>query len=192
MAMISVTDLKNGVTFEDEGQLYRVLSYEHIKMGRGSANIKVKARNLRSGATIEKSFINGARVQDAPLNRRQLQYLYKDGTTAYFMDGASFEQIEIPEAKLGTDTQYLKDGETYAVLFYNEEALAIDLPPKMEFTISETGPNVKGNSASNMYKDAILNNGMKVRVPLFMETGENVLVDTRTGEYSERATKGSY
>jgi len=185
--MIGVTELRPGVAYEEDGQLFKVLSYEHIKLGRGSASIKVKVKNLRTGSVVEKSFINGARVQEASLTKKKYQYLYKDEENAIFMDEATYEQIQIPLSILGTDVTYLKEGQPISVLAVEEEPLAVELPPKMEFSISDTGPNVKGNSASNLYKDAILENGLKVRVPLFSKVGDRVVIDTRTGEYSERA-----
>lgn len=184
--MLDVTDLRAGVAFEEDKQLFKVLSYEHIKLGRGSASIKVKVKNLRTGSVIEKSFINGAKVTEASLLRKKYQFLYKDSENAYFMDEVSFEQVTMPLSKLGQDTFYLKEGMSVVILVSNEEQLVVELPPKMEFIIAETGPNVKGNSATNIFKDAVLENGLKVRVPLFMEAGDIVVIDTRTGQYSER------
>lgn len=184
--MIGVTELKSGVIFEEQGNLFVVISYEHIKMGRGSANIKVKVKNLKSGSTIEKSFINGARVNNVQVFKRDIQHLYKDGEFAYFMDPSSFEQISVPLTLIGDDVAYLKEGESYNVSFHNSEALALNLPPKMDFVIVEADPGVKGNSASNIYKDAVLDNGLRVRVPLFIKAGDKVRVDTRTGEYSQK------
>ncbi|MBI2034830.1 MAG: elongation factor P [Candidatus Levybacteria bacterium] len=184
--MISVTDLHAGTTFEDQGRMYQVLSYEHIKTGRGSANIRVKVRDLKSGSVIDKSYINGAKVQDIYLVKRDLQFLYKDESAAYFMDPQSFEQLQIPISKI-PEHVFLKDGESFSVTFLDEEALSVLFPPKMEFAISQTGPSVKGNSATNVFKDAILENGMVTKVPLFINTGDHIRVDTRTGAYCERA-----
>ncbi len=184
--MISVTDLKSGTIFEDQGQVFAVLSYEHIKMGRGSANIKVKVRNVRSGATTEKSFINGAKVQNLQINKKQLQYLYKDDSFAYFMDPLSFEQAQVPLKIMGGDHKFLKEGESFYVAYLSDEPLSLELPPKMEFEITDTGPNIKGNSASNIYKDATLENNIVTKVPLFLKVGDKVRIDTRTGAYSEK------
>ncbi len=186
--MISVTDLRAGTIFEDEGQVFAVLSYEHIKMGRGSANIKVRVRNVKTGSTIEKSFINGAKVNELRITKKQLQYLYKDDTFAYFMDPISFEQAQVPLKLISEAHKYLKEGETYSVNYLENEPLSLDLPPKMEFTIIETGPNIKGNSASNIYKDATLENDIKTKVPLFVKTGDKVRIDTRTGAYTEKVS----
>lgn len=184
--MISVTDLKSGIAYEEEGQILQVLSYEHIKMGRGSANIKVKVRNLLNGSTLEKSYINGANVKDIYLESRQLQFLYKDSETAFFMDPVTYEQVEVPLASL-TNNEFLIDGENAIVQMYDGRALALMLPPKVTIQVTDTAPGVKGNSASNVYKDATLANGMNVRVPLFINSGDSIVVDTRDGSYTKRA-----
>lgn len=184
--MASVNDLKAGVTFEENNDLYEVMTYEHIKMGRGSATIKVKARNLRSGATIERGFINGEQVKIVTLDRRILQFLYKDATIAYFMDPASYEQFTIPLSSLDGH-EYLQDGGEAVVRFYGEEPLALLLPPKVTLKVKDTPPGVKGNSASNMYKEATLENGVVTKVPLFINIGDSIVVDTRDGSYTKRA-----
>ncbi|MBI2621525.1 MAG: elongation factor P [Candidatus Levybacteria bacterium] len=184
--MIGVTELRSGTIFEESGNLYQVLFYEHIKMGRGSANIKVKVKNLKNGATTEKSFINGAKVNDVSVFKRDVQYLYKDSSKAYFMDTKSFEQIKIPLTTIGNDAIFLKEGESFNLSFLDKEPLTLNLSPKMDFVVSETGPGIKGNSATNVYKDATLSNGLKVKVPLFIKTGDKVRIDTRTGEYSQK------
>lgn len=190
--MISVTELRSGTIFEESGNLFQVLSYEHIKMGRGSANIKVKVKNLKNGSTTEKSFINGAKVNDVNVFKRDIQYLYKDDSDAYFMDPKSFEQISIPLSLIGIDVAYLKEGESYNISFLGTEALTLNLPPKMDFTVTEADPGVKGNSASNIYKDATLDNGLKARVPLFIKAGDKVRIDTRTGVYSQKVLVGGH
>ena len=184
--MISVNELRNGVIYEEAGNLWQVLVFEHIKMGRGSANIKVKVKNLRTGSTVEKSFINTAKVQDVQVVKKELQYLYKDETGAYFMNPTTFDQITVPTNIL-TGAQFLKEGETYPISFYGEEPLDVIMPPKVELSVTETAPGVKGNSASNVFKEAILENGSTVKVPLFINVGDKVRVDTRTGAYTERA-----
>lgn len=184
--MIGVQELRAGTVFEEDGNLYVVISYEHIKMGRGSANIKVKVRNIRQGSTTEKGFTNNAKVKNVQVFKRDVQYLYKDAESAYFMDPSSFEQISVPLALIGTDAAYLKEGESFNVSFLGSEALALNLPPKMDFVITDADPGVKGNSASNIYKDATLDNGLKTRVPLFIKIGDKVRIDTRTGEYSQK------
>lgn len=185
--MLSVTELRNGTVYEDSGTLYQVLSYEHIKMGRGSATIKLKIRNLRNGSTTEKSFINNAKVNDVQVVKKDLQFLYKDDDSAYFMNPQTFEQITIPLKKIHDEHQYLKEGEAFTVSFFEEEPLSLILPPKMEFEVTETGPDLRGNSATNIYKDAVLQNNIKTKVPLFVKTGDRIRIDTRTGAYSEKA-----
>lgn len=184
--MISVTQLRNGTVFEENGEVFQVISYEHIKMGRGSANIKLKVKDVKSGATINKSFISGARVNDINLIRKNLQFLYKDLENAYFMDPNNFEQVSISLDKLSGHA-FLKTGENFSLSFYNNEPLSLNLPPKMKLKVMETGPSVKGNSATNVFKDAILENGIKTKIPLFIKTGDTISIDTRTGVYSQKA-----
>lgn len=185
--MISVTDLRAGVVFKDLGNIFQVLSYEHIKMGRGSANIKVKVKNVRTGTTIEKSFINGAKVNEISVLKKEMQFLYKDNDFAYFMDPTSFEQVNIPMQIIGDDYFYLMTGKNYSLSFIENKALSINLPPKIEFVVKEAAPSLRGNSATNIYKDAILENGLKARVPLFIKAGDKIKIDTRTGQYSQKS-----
>ena len=184
--MISVTELRSGTAYEEDGQFFTVLSYEHIKMGRGSANIKVKVKNLKTGTIIDKSYINGAKIHDIHVVKKDMQYLYKDDDAVYFMDSVTYEQVSIP-LKIVPEHIYLKEGDTFTVSFLNREPLTVLLPPKMTFKVTETAPGAKGNSATNVFKEAILENGMKTKVPLFISTGEMIRVDTRTGAYSEKA-----
>lgn len=184
--MISVTDLRAGTTYEEDGQLLMVVSYEHIKMGRGSANIKIKVKNLKSGSTLEKSYINGAKVSDVLVQKKDLQFLYKDDAFAYFMNPDTYEQIQIDIVKI-PEHQFLKEGESFNVAFLGDEALALAFPSKMIFKVVDTSPNIKGNSATNVFKDATLENGIQTKVPMFISIGESIKVDTRTGAYSEKA-----
>ena len=185
--MIGVTELRSGTIFEDNGNIFQVLSYEHIKMGRGSANIKVKVKNLRSGATTEKSFISGARVSEIYVSKKDLQYLYKDPNFAYFMDSFSYEQIEIPLSIIGSELLYFKEGEDVNILFWDEKPMSCELPPKVTLEVIECDPGVKGNSASNFLKSAKMENGLLTKVPLFIKVGEKIRIDTRSGDYVERA-----
>lgn len=184
--MISVNDLRNGTTFEEDGNIYKVLTFEHTKMGRGSANIKVKVKNLRSGSTTEKGYTNGAFVKDIELTKKEFQFLYKDTQSVYFMDSVSFDQKIIPLSHL-PGNEFLKEGETVSLALYDNEALDLLLPPKVTLEVVDTTPGVKGNSASNVYKDAKLENGIVTRVPLFINNGDSVVVDTRDGSYTKRA-----
>ena len=185
--MISVTDLRAGTTYEEDGQLLQVVSYEHIKMGRGSANIKVKVKNLKSGATLERSYINGARVNDVHVLKREMQFLYKDDTSAYFMNPDTYEQVQIDLNKI-VDHIFLKEGESFTVSFLDNQPLTVTLPSKLVFEVVETGPATKGNSATNVFKDAVLENNIRTKVPLFINIGDKIRIDTRTGSYSEKAT----
>jgi elongation factor P len=185
--MISVTDLRAGTTFEENGQLFQVLSYEHIKMGRGSANIKVKIKNVRTGTITDKSFINGAKVSDVHVAKRDLQFLYKDDDFAYFMNPSTYEQVQISLTVIGQDQVYLKEGESFNLSFLGDEALSLNLPPKLVFAVTDTAPGIKGNSATNVFKDAELENGITTKVPLFINIGDKIRVDTRTGAYVEKA-----
>ena len=184
--MIDVNQLRNGTAFEMEGEPYIVLNYEFSKMGRGNATIRVKIRNLKTGAVTSRSFTSGARVEDIQLRRKPMQYLYSDAQTAFFMDPKSFEQVELNKSLITDQLPYFSEGLDVLVLFWEEAALAVELPPKLTFSVKETGPDAKGNSASNVYKQATLNNGLDVKVPLFIKLGEKVVVDTRTGEYVSR------
>jgi elongation factor P len=184
--MISVTDLKAGITYEEDGSLLQVLSYEHIKMGRGSANIKVKVKNLKTGATLERSYINGARINDVAVTKTEMQFLYKDDSAAYFMNPNTYEQESV-DLKVIPEHQYLKEGETFIVSTLDGKPLSVLFPPKMTFRVVETGPSFKGNSATNVFKDAILENGIKTKVPPFISVNELIRIDTRTGAYSEKA-----
>lgn len=185
--MLNVQDIRNGTAFLMEGQPWIGLKYEHIKMGRGSATIKIKMKNLLTGAILEQAFINSARVEEIDLARKPMDFLYRDGDTYTFMDPKTYEQSEMTENELGENAPYLRDGLNVNILFWDTKPLWIELPPKMEFKVKETDPGVKGNSVSNLYKDAILENGLKTRVPLFINEGDRVIVDTRDGSYSERA-----
>lgn len=185
--MISVTELRAGTTYEEDGVYLTVLSYEHIKMGRGSANIKVKVKNLKTGSTTEKGYTNGAKVSDIPVVKKDMQYLYKDDTEVFFMDSQTYEQVSIP-INLVPEHMFLKEGESFPVSFIEGSPLSVLLPPKMVFKVIETSPGAKGNSATNVFKEATLENNIKTRVPLFINIGELIRVDTRTGAYTEKAT----
>ncbi|MDP3955425.1 MAG: elongation factor P [bacterium] len=184
--MIPVTHLRAGSTFEDNGQPYIVQKYEHTKMGRGTATIKVKARNLKTGTIIEKSFISGARVEEVSVVKRKSQYLYLQDKEYFFMNPKTFEQFSISGGVLGHQAKFLSEGIEVDLLFLEDTPIDIELPSKMVFKIMETDPGVKGNSATNIYKSATLENGISVKVPLFIKAGEKIWVDTRSGEYVER------
>lgn len=185
--MISVTRLRKGTNFELDGQAYRVLNYQHTHMSRGGGSVKVKIRNLIDGSVVSRTFQSTEKVEDIQVIKRPLQYLYKEDDYI-FMDPTSFEQISVSATVIEDQAAYLKDGETVQVLVWDEQdmVLGLDLPPKMEFIVTQAAPGEKGDSASNVYKDAVLENGLKIRVPLFINQGDKVRIDTRDGEYVER------
>ena len=183
---LNVTELRNGAVFKADGALWQVVNYEHIKMGRGSGTVKLKVRNLKTGSTTEKGFITGARVEEANVERRKAQYLYNDGESYNFMDNESFEQFAIPFSILGDSAKFLLDGLEVQIMIAEEEPLAVDLPNTLVYEIAETGPGERGNTVSNVFKEATMTNGLVVRVPMFMNNGNHIKVDTRTGEYVER------
>lgn len=185
--MISVTELRAGTVFEDRGEYLLVLSYEHIKMGRGSGTIKVKVRNLDNGATIEKSFPNGNRVAQADLGRKKVQFLYRDGDGSHFMDMESYEQFTLSDRLIGQYAPYLKEGLEVTLFAVGDKPMYIEMPKILEYKVSATGGSARGNTVGAAQKDAILENGLRVKVPLFVNNGEVIRVDTRSGAYVERA-----
>lgn len=184
--MLNVNDLRNGAVFKEDNQILQVLTYEHIKMGRGSGTIKVKVRNLKTGSVTERSFITGARVDEADVSKVKVQFLYGDGEIFNFMDPVSFEQFSLPASVVGDQAKFLKDGLEVNLIVSGDEALGLEIPNTLIYAISDTGPGEKGNTVSNVYKDATLYNGLVVKVPMFIKTGDKVKVDTRTGQYVER------
>lgn len=184
--MIGVQDLRKGVTFELDGSLYRVLNYEHIKTGRGGATIRVKARDLRTGAIIDRTFPSGNRVQDVRLDHATVQYLYHEGDLYTFMDLETYEQPVLPATVLGDAVNYLKDGMTLEVVSYEGEPLDIELPTTVDLEVTYTEPGFAGDTATGAYKSATVETGLQVQVPLFVNTGDIIRVDTRTGGYVTR------
>ena len=190
--MISATDLKNGKTFLSYGKPYQVIKYSLIKMGRGGAVVKLTVRNLESGATELKSLSSNVAVDEVNTYKKRLQYLYTSGDSVTFMDPKTYEQAEIPAAVIGEGKSFLKEGETIDVLFWDDlpaqagKPLSVEFPPKVELAVAECDPGVKGNSATNIFKPATMENGLKLKVPLFIKVGDKIRVDTRTGEYIER------
>lgn len=183
---LNVNELRNGTFFKEGKEIFQVLLYEHMKTGRGSGNIKLKVRNLRTGAVVEKSYITGAHVEEADVEKKKAQFLYKDGDTYSFMDPVSFEQFTVSAAVLGDQVKFLKDGLDVILIVSEEEVLGLELPLSLVYEIVETGPGEKGNTVSNVFKEATLDNGLVVKVPMFMKVGEKVKVDTRSGQYVER------
>jgi elongation factor P len=185
--MIDVNKLKVGVTFTEEGQPFKVMKYDFTKMGRGNATIKVKAKNLFSGAIVTKGYISGNMVEDITLEKKHLQYLYKDDEKVYFMDPVSFEQYEVPLEVLGDDVKYLVEGEKAWVLFWGEKNLGVEVPSSVIMEIVETEPGARGNTVSNVLKPAKTASGLTVMVPLFISVGDTIKINTESGEYTGRA-----
>lgn len=185
--MISVTELRAGRAFKEDDQPYLVLKYEHTKLGRGKANIKVKVRHLVTGKVSEKTFISGAKVEELETLKKKMQFLYQDASGFYFMDPETFEQVSISSGVIGEQAGFLKEGAKVDVLFVEDRALSVDLPVSVVLAVAQTEPGVKGNTATRSLKAATLENGMRVQVPLFVKVGDKIKVDTRTGEYVERA-----
>jgi elongation factor P len=186
--MIDAGELKRGITIELDGQLYQVLDYQHIKIGRGSAQVRLKLRDIRAGHTTERSFQASETFTRAFLERRPAQYLYNDGSLYHFMDTKSFEQIPIDKSMLGDALNYLKDGASLEILTHKGKSMGIQLPVSVELKVTETGPGFKGDTASAGSKPAELETGMTIKVPFFINTGDIIKVDTRSGEYLERVS----
>lgn len=184
--MIPVTSLRPGVTFEEHGDIFEVLTYNNMHLRKTSSVVQVKVRSLRKGSTIEKTFSSNGQVIPVKIDKKELQFLYKDQDTCYFMDPQSFEQISVPTKNL-QGIMYLREGENVAISFTKGEAISMVLPPKVKLKVIDTNPGVKGNSATNVYKDATLENGTKAKVPLFINIGDEIIVDTRDGSYTNRA-----
>ncbi|OGY27521.1 MAG: elongation factor P [Candidatus Woykebacteria bacterium RIFCSPHIGHO2_12_FULL_43_10] len=187
--MISVTDLRNGTMFQEDESPWIVLNYEFVKVGRGSANVKLKARNLKTGAIIEKSYISNARVEEANVEKKKVSYLYADGENFTFMDVGTYEQFSLPKNQLGGVDKFLKEGMVVSLITWDEQPLSVDLPNSIEFKVTETGPGERGNSVSNVLKPATLENGLVISVPLFIHEGDVIKVDTRQGSYIERVAR---
>ena len=184
--MIPVTSLRPGVTFEEHGDIFEVLTYNNMHLRKTSSVVQVKVRSLRKGATTEKSFGSNGEVNPVTITRQELQYLYKDNNSGYFMEPRTFEQVSVVLKNL-QGHEFLKEGEIVVVKLHGKESLSIILPPKLNLKVTDTNPGVKGNSATNVYKDATLENGLTTKVPLFIDIGDEIIVDTRDGSYTNRA-----
>jgi elongation factor P len=184
--MIPVSELRKGVTFEENGQLWRVIDYDHYKPGRGNAMIRTKLRNLRTGSTVSRTFLSGDKVQDVRLDHKIVQYLYKDSDFYYFMDTETFEQPALSEEVLGDVVRYLKEGITLELELYEGESIGIQAPITVDLVVTDAPPGYAGDTATNANKEVTLETGMKLNVPLFIKTGDVIRIDTRTGEYQTR------
>jgi elongation factor P len=185
--MIDVNELRKGVTFELDDSLYKVIDYHHHKPGRGNATIRIKARDLRTGSNIEKTFQSGDRVQEARLDFHNVQYLYSDGGLYYFMDQETFEQPAVKAETLGDDALYLTEGLEVKLTFYQGEPLDMELPTAVDLEVVEAGVAVRGDTATGVTKKVKTATGLEVQVPQFVEQGDVIRVDTRNGAYITRA-----
>lgn len=185
--MIEVNDIKTGMTLIIEGGIYQVVDFLHVKPGKGSAFMKTKIKNLKTGATLERTFNTNVKFEKANIDKKNVQYMYNTGTDYYFMNMETYEQFELTDTQLKDDKFYLIENMMVTVSFFDGELLGVILPDKVEFTIITTEPAVKGNTTNNAQKDAYVETGLLVRVPLFIEQGEKILVTTVDGKYSSRA-----
>lgn len=184
--MIDAGELKKGITIELDGQLFQVLDYQHIKIGRGSAQVRLKLRNIEGGHTTERSFQASEKFSKAFLDKRPVQYLYNEGNLYHFMDNETFDQMTVDKEMLGDALGYLKEGINIELVTHNGKTLGVELPVSVELEVAETGPGFKGNTASAGSKPAVMETGITIQVPFFINTGDTIKVDTRSGEYLER------
>ena len=184
--MINVNDFKTGVTISYEGNIYQVLEFQHVKPGKGAAIVKAKLKNLRTGAIAEQTINAGIKIPTAHISKQQMQYLYNSGNSYSFMNMETYEQVELEESQIKEQVKYLKEGLTVYITFFVGAMLGIDLPEKIDYKIVNTEPAVKGNTATNATKDAVLETGLLVRVPLFIDEGEEIIVSTKDGKYVSR------
>lgn len=185
--MISTNDLKNGITIEFEGNIYVVMDTQHVKPGKGAAIVKAKLKNLRTGAIVEQTFNAGVKVATAHISKQLMQYLYNMSGVYYFMNMETYEQLELQESQIGNNSKFLKENLEVYITSFNGEILGIDLPDKVTLVITHTEPAVKGNTTQNALKDATCETGLLVRVPLFIEEGESIVISTADGKYVSRA-----
>jgi len=181
------TDLKTGTVFKENNYPFVVIKYEHIKSARGGASVKARARNLITGQVLDKSYLGSAKVEEADVRRGNAQYLYKDGEMYMFMEPTTFEQITINKDVIGESARFLKEGEKVQVMYFEDSPVSVELPITLTFEIAYTEPGFKGNTVSNVYKDATLDNDAVVKVPTFIKIGDKVKIDTRNGDYISKA-----
>ena len=185
--MFNVNDIKNGMTILFEDNIYTVLEFSHVKPGKGAAFVQVKLKNLRTGSIVEKRFNSGVKLEKAMVQKVGMQFLYAMGDTYNFMNMETYEQIELTKDQLGDNVNYLKEGLDVLISFYEGELLGIILPAQVDLKVIKTEPAVKGDTKTNALKDAIVETGYKVKVPMFIEKGEKITLSTATGEYKGRA-----
>lgn len=185
--MINVNDIKNGMTVSDEGNIFQVLEFSHVKPGKGAAFVKMKLKNLRTGSIVEKTYNSSVKLEKANISRIPMQYLYQSGDSYSFMDMNTYEQVELTKDQIGDDIKYLKENLNVSLIYYGQELIGLNLPEKIDYLITHTEQAVKGNTSSGAQKDATLENGMIVKVPLFINEGESIIVSTSDGKYVSRS-----
>jgi elongation factor P len=184
---ISTNDLKNGMALKMPEGLVTVVEFQHVKPGKGGAFVRTKLKNYRSGAVVEKTFRADEKVQLAKIDKREMQYLYREGSAFVFMDNETYDQLHVETSDLGDSVNYLKEGDTAILPTYEDKVVGVELPAAVELTVTETEPGIQGDRVSGARKPATLETGLIVQVPLFVEPGERIKVDTRSGEYLARA-----
>ncbi|MDD6187043.1 MAG: elongation factor P [Oscillospiraceae bacterium] len=185
--MISAGDFRNGVTFEQDGQVLQIVEFQHVKPGKGSAFVRTKIRNVITGAVVERTYNPTDKFPTAFVDRKDMQYLYDDGDLQVFMDMETYDQISINARALSDSFKFVKENEICKVLSYKGKVFGIEAPNFVVLKVTQTDPGFKGNTATNTLKPAVLETGAEIRVPLFIDEGEDIRIDTRTGEYMERA-----
>ena len=185
--MISTNDFKTGVTVEIDGDAWQVVDFQHVKPGKGAAFVRAKMRNLCTGSVVERTFNAAERLPNANVERKDMQYLYQDGDMYVFMDNETYEQLELNKAQLGNAINFLKENMNVKISSFNERILGVELPNTVELKVVETEPGIKGDTATGGSKNATMDTGYVVKVPLFINEGDVLRIDTRTGEYIERA-----
>jgi elongation factor P len=187
MPAVSTNDLKNGMSLNLAEGLFSVVEFQHVKPGKGGAFVRTKLKNVRTGAVIERTYRADEKLDQAVIDKREMQFLYLDGIDYVFMDTTDYEQMQASKDSLGTSAQYLKEGDSAVLQMYDDEIVGVDLPAAVELTVTETEPGIQGDRVSGARKPATLETGISVQVPLFVNTGDRIKVDTRTGEYLTRA-----
>lgn len=184
--MINVNDFKTGMTISYEGNIYQVLEFQHVKPGKGAAIVKAKLKNLRTGSIAEQTFNAGIKIPAAHISKQMMQYLYSTGSVYSFMNMETYEQVELDESQIKNEVKFLKEGLQVYITFFESEMLGLELPEKIDYKITSTEPAIKGNTATSATKDAIVETGLLVRVPLFIDEGEEIIVSTKDGKYVSR------
>ena len=184
---ININDIKNGMTIIMDGNLCTIQEFQHVKPGKGPAFVRIKLKNLRTGSTVEDTYNTNLKIQKAHIDRNEVSFLYAAGENYTFMNNETYEQIEVPTKVLGDNVKFIKEGLNLTLDIYEGEIIGVTLPEKVEYEVIETEPAVKGNTTNNANKDAKIETGYTVKVPLFINQGEKILVSTKDGKYSGRA-----